>query len=51
MIAHYSENQVELYQFDLNILKKYNLDSVERLDAITKRLSTAYSEGSAFKKI
>lgn len=51
MIAHYSENQLELYQFDINILKKYNLDSLERLDTISNRLSTAYIEGSAFKKI
>lgn len=50
MITHYSENIVEIYQFDTNILEKYSLDSEERLDTITKRLVTAYENGGgAFK--
>lgn len=50
MIAHYSENQIDIYKFDSNLLKKYNLNSVERLDDITKRLSVAYESSSSFNK-
>ncbi len=54
MIVYYSEEQMEFYQFDVNILKKYNLDSIENLDAITNRLSIAYTNvnmgGGSFKK-
>ena len=54
MLVHYSNEQIDIYQIETNILEKYNIDSVERLDAIAKKLSLAYEStmgGGASKKL
>ena len=51
MIANYSEEEVEFHQFNSKLLKKYNLETPEALDKITKKLITSYeNEIMGFKK-
>lgn len=51
MIANYSEEEVEFHQFNSKLLKKYNLETPEALDKITKKLITSYeNEITGFKK-
>lgn len=51
MIANYSEEGVEFHQFNSKLLKKYNLETPEALDKITKKLITSYeNEIMGFKK-
>ena len=46
MIANLSEGKINIHQLDTNILKKYNLDSFESLEKITKKLTSAYERDS-----
>ena len=51
MLANYSEEEVEFHQFNSKLLKKYNLETPEALDKITKKLITSYEkEIMGFKK-
>ncbi|MGP1587450.1 MAG: HDOD domain-containing protein [Treponemataceae bacterium] len=44
MLNYLHTGEVELYQVDEDILKKYQLDSVEKIEAIFEKLETAFSE-------
>ncbi len=46
IIANFSEGKLDIHQLDTSILKKYNLDSLESLEKITKKLTNAYEQDS-----
>ena len=46
MIANLSEGKINIHQLDTSILKKYNLDSLESLEKLTKKLISAYERDS-----
>ncbi|WP_407426662.1 HDOD domain-containing protein [Treponema sp.] len=42
MISHYETNEVDYYQFDLDVLKTFNIQSESQLRKISEKLSAAF---------
>ena len=44
MLAHYENEDIEFYQFDNELLQKFNLTTKEKLDTVSDRLKTAFEK-------
>ena len=44
MLVHYSENDIEYYQFDPEILKEFRVENEEQLKKIAERLEKAFEK-------
>ncbi len=44
MLAHYENDDIEFYQFDNELLEKFNITSKEKLDAISEKLKEAFQK-------
>ena len=44
MISHYQTHEVDYYQFDLDVLKMFEISSEKQLQTISEKLATAFSE-------